>query len=44
MLKYLEFIITEPYREGNRTDLTWKTFQQYRDDVKISKKFKFSES
>ena len=39
MLKYLDFNLTEPYREGNRTDITWETFQQYRDEVKISKKF-----
>ena len=38
MIKYLDFNITEPYREGNRTDITWKTFQQYRDEAKISKK------
>ena len=39
MLKYLDFNITEPYREGNRTDITWETFQQYRNEAKISKKF-----
>ena len=39
MLKYLDFNITEPYREGNCTDITWETFQQYRSEVKISKKF-----
>ena len=39
MIKYLDFNIQEPYREGNRTDITWDTFQQYRDEVKISKKF-----
>lgn len=39
MLKYLDFVVPEPYREGGRTDLTWETFQQYRKEVNISKKF-----
>ena len=39
MLKYLDFNLPEPHREGNRTDITQETFQQYRDEVKISKKF-----
>ena len=38
MLKYLDFNITEPYRDGNRTDITWEIFQQYRDEAKISKR------
>ena len=39
MIKYLDFNIQEPYRDGNRTDITWDIFQQYRDEAKISKKF-----
>ena len=39
MIKYLDFVLPEPDRDGNRTDITWETFQQYRDEVKISKKF-----
>ncbi len=39
MLKFIDFNVKEPHRDGNRTDLTWETFQQYRDEVKISKKF-----
>jgi len=39
MLKYLDFVIPEPYRDGNRTDLTWETFQEFRDSAVISKKF-----
>ena len=39
MIKYLDFNVKEPDRWGNRTDLTWEIFQQYRDEVKISKKF-----
>ena len=39
MIKYLDFNVAEPHRWGNRTDLDWDTFQEYRDEVKISKKF-----
>jgi len=39
MIKYLDFNVQEPYRDGERTDLTWETLQQYRDEVRISKKF-----
>ena len=39
MIKFIDFNVKEPYRDGNRTDLTWETFQQYRDEVKISKKY-----
>lgn len=39
MIKYIDFNIKEPYRDGSRTDLTWETFQQYRNEVRISKKF-----
>ena len=39
MLKYLDFNIQEPYRDGNRKDITWEIFQQYRNEAKISKKF-----
>ena len=39
MIKYLDFNVKEPNRNGERTDLTWDTFQKYRDEVKISKKF-----
>ena len=39
MIKFIDFNVKEPYRDGSRTDLTWETFQQYRDEVKISKSF-----
>ncbi len=39
MIKYLDFNIAEPYRDGNRTDLNWETFHKYRKEVKISKNF-----
>lgn len=39
MIKYLDFNVKEPYRDGERTDLTWDTFQKYRENVVISKKF-----
>ena len=39
MIKYLDFNIAEPYRDGNRTNLNWETFHKYRKEVKISKNF-----
>ena len=39
MIKYLDFILPEPDRNGNRTDLTWNELQSFRDNVRISKKF-----
>lgn len=39
MISYLNFNVTEPFREGNRMDLTWDILQKYRNQVSISKKF-----
>jgi hypothetical protein len=39
MIKYLDFNVQEPDRTGERTDLTWDTFQLYRNEVRISKRF-----
>ena len=39
MISYLNFNVAEPFREGNRMDLTWDILQKYRNQVSISKKF-----
>lgn len=39
MIKTLPFKTPEPDRFGSDTSLTWEEFQQFRSDVKISKKF-----
>ncbi len=39
MINHLPFNIPEPDRFGNNSSLTWNQLQQFRNNVKISKKF-----